>query len=259
MQTLFYREINADKLPCPTVILLHGLFGMSDNLLGLAKALLADFHIVLPDLINHGKSVHRSTMTYRDMAEDVIGLLNASGIKKASFVGHSMGGKVAMQIASTYPETVNHLIVADIAPVLYPERHNEIIQAMRQVQESAITQRKQAEHILLQFIPDKALIAFFLKNMRRDDNGLWQWCFGLNEISHSYSDICAAPGFEQAFMGKVLFIKGELSDYITVEHADIIRKWFPAVQYKMIQGAGHWLHAEKPEAFNRLVRGFLQA
>lgn len=257
MNELFYQELNADKSHLPTVVLLHGLFGMSDNLLGLAKELAASFHVLIPDLINHGRSPHRAGMNYPAMAEDVVYLLDKLNIGQASVIGHSMGGKVAMQMASLYPGRVHKLVIADIAPVMYHARHFEILNAMQKIANTAITTRKEADAILAEDIDDLALRQFFLKNMYRNEEGMWQWRFGLQEISHAYKELSAAPDLQQVFNAGVLFIKGETSDYILPEHEAVVRQWFPQAKLKIIHGAGHWLHAEKPVVFNRIVKQFL--
>jgi esterase len=258
MNVLFYQELGKDKSHLSSVVLLHGLFGMSDNLLGLAKELALSFHVIIPDLINHGRSPHRAKMDYPGMAEDVINLMDSLDIEKASIIGHSMGGKVAMQLACTYPDRVEKLVIVDISPVAYPARHLEILDALQKIANTSITARKDADALLAEKIPDLSLRQFFLKNMVRNDEGFWQWRFGLRQIKDSYKELSVAPDMQKVFNKEALFIKGELSDYILPEHEAIVRKWFPAVKLKVIQGAGHWLHAEKPIVFNRTVKQFLQ-
>lgn len=259
--SLFYQQLMPKDMQSRAepgvVVLLHGLFGMSDNLLGLAKALQAGFRIIIPDLINHGHSPHRASMTYPEMAGDVIALLDSLNIQRFAVFGHSMGGKVAMQLASDFPLRVTQLVVADIAPVSYPPHHQAILQAMLVVDDARIRQRSEADTLLAQagIVPN--LRQFFMKNMKRHGE-YWVWRFGLHEIAAAYADIAAAPVLKAGFAGAVLFIKGELSDYIQPQHQAVIQQYFPQAQFKIIQGAGHWLHAEKPNAFNRLVEKFLE-
>lgn len=241
----------------PWVILLHGLFGMSDNLLTFGKVLAEEFRVLLPDLINHGRSPHRKKMGYPDMAEDVYSLMDNLDISSANIIGHSMGGKVAMQMATLSPSRVLKLIVVDIAPVAYAPRHNGIFYAMKLVAAAGINSRKEADAILCENVPEDYVRQFLLKNLARQDSGLWQWRIGLAEILEAYPDIIAAPDFRDTYNGNVLIIKGETSDYILPEHAESIEKWFPNAELKVVAGAGHWLHSEKPQVFQALVRRFL--
>lgn len=242
-----------------SIILLHGLFGMSDNLIALARYLAEDCRVIVPDLVNHGRSFHREGMDYPAMAEDVFLLMQTLGIPQAAIVGHSMGGKVAMQMAATRPERVSALVVVDIAPVSYPPRHLSVIEGLCRVAESRVTSRREADVQLSAFVPDVALRQFLLKNMYKDADGLWQWRFGLQEIIHAYASLCAAPVCTTVYSRRVLFVKGACSDYITADQEDIIRRWFPRAKLRVIEDAGHWLHAEKPQIFHALVGRFLRA
>ena len=246
----------------PAVVLLHGLFGMSDNLMGTARAVAAEMpncRIIVPDLINHGHSPHRGGMSYVEMAADVLALMDAQAVASAHIVGHSMGGKVAMQLAMQAPERVRSLTVVDIAPVAYPPRHTDILQAMQVVAEADIQRRQEADAILAKYVPEPALRQFFMKNMARNEEGAWCWRFGLNEITNAYESICDAPIFVQPFQGSTLFIKGELSDYILDEHSAVIQQFFPQAEFSVIADAGHWLHAEQPLLFHRQVLRFIEA
>lgn len=242
----------------PAIAVMHGLFGMSDNLKSLATMLSEHYFVVTPDLTNHGKSFHQMMVDYPIMADHVIALIEYLSIKKLSLFGHSMGGKVAMQVAEKIPESVERLIIADIAPVTYEARHLEILDQMFVVANTAIKQRKEADDLLARKIPEAPLRQFFMKNMKRNDEGLWVWRFGLEEVAASYEAICAAPSLTKAYEGPVLFIRGELSDYVLPSMKDTILHFYPHVQLRTLQGAGHWLHAEKPLAFNQQVLRFLQ-
>lgn len=255
---LRFQELNSVS-HAKAIVLLHGMFGMSDNLLNLAQNLAKDYHVIIPDLINHGKSPHRDEMTYPLMARDVMAVLDHLKIEHFSIMGHSMGGKVAMQIAHDYSDRVNQLIVADIAPVDYPSRHKKIIAAMFAVKNQQITQRREADHILAMYIPEAPLRQFFMKNMHKTAEGCWTWRFGIDEIAAAYPHLCAAPVLRHPVIQNCLFIKGGGSDYITEEHLPIIRRYFSNPSFKIIDKAGHWLHAEKPQIFNRLVINFFSA
>jgi len=241
----------------PTVVLIHGLFGDADNLNSLARSLPDDYATLRIDLRNHGDSFHAETMAYAEMAADVIALLDQLKIKKAFFVGHSMGGKVAMQIALDHPDRVLAAIFADIAPVAYDARHTEILEALESVDLSQVSNRGDADKQLADRINSRGVRQFLLKNLRRQDDA-YEWRLNLPAIHANYETI---TGFKAdgCFAGPVLFIKGSESDYLLPEHQDAVAKRFPNAQIKVIDGAGHWLHAEKPRIFNRLVERFLVA
>lgn len=241
-----------------TVILLHGLFGLSANLGPLARELARDYRVILPDLRNHGDSFHDERMTYPLMADDVRRLMDAFGVERASLVGHSMGGKVAMQLALSAGDRVDTLIVADIAPVDYQPHHDGVFTALVEAGRDPLADRRMTQRILQSHIRDPAVIAFLLMNRRRREDGTWFWRFNLDALLANYSAILRAPEMGQAFGGTTLFIKGELSDYVTGDHRDETRRMFPAARLKVMAGTGHWLHAEKPSVFLRLVRDALR-
>ncbi len=237
------------------VVLLHGLFGSASNLGLLARALEADFTVYRVDLRNHGRSFQLDDMDLPAMADDVARLLSAEGLERAHLVGHSLGGKVAMQLALNRPERVASLVVADIAPIAYPRHHDAILAALQGIDLRALKNREQADQALKPAVDEAGVRQFLLKNLARD-NGGWQWRMNLPALAANYDALRAAPSGEP-YIGPVLFIKGEESDYITEEARGPIMRLFPGCQVKVIQGAGHWLHADKPAVFNRLVLRFL--
>lgn len=240
----------------PCLVLLHGLFGSQDNLAGIARAAEANFTVISMDLRNHGQSPHSDSMTYSQMAADVLDTLPAD-IEPFFLLGHSMGGKVAMQLALEQPERVQALVVADIAPVVYDSRHDSIIKAMQSVAIESITQRSEADQQLARTIAEKGVRQFLLKNLQKHDDR-FVWRCHLPAIAACYPEVLKAPESTSSYEKPVLFIKGANSDYILPEHQEPIRQLFPKAQAKIIHGAGHWLHAEKPAAFNKLVLDFLQ-
>jgi len=218
------------------LVLIHGLFGSYENLGMIARQLADTFQIINVDLRNHGKSAHLPTMTYPEMAVDVLETLDTLGIDSAFILGHSMGGKVAMQIT---------------AP-----RHLTILSALADLPILTLTDRREAEPILAQSVAEPAVRQFLLKNLLKVDGKL-QWRFNLAALTDNYSQILAAPNGTGQYPGPVLFIKGGDSDYIQSAHQPIILAMFPQAKAKIIQGTGHWLHAEKPAAFAKIVRDFL--
>ncbi|GAA4652702.1 alpha/beta fold hydrolase [Kistimonas scapharcae] len=250
---LFAKTSGAGK----PVILIHGLFGAGDNLGVVARALASDYCVHLLDLRNHGASPHTDVMDYPSMAADVLAYMDDNGLDKSVLLGHSMGGKVAMQLALDAPERVTGLIVADIAPVEYPAWHTDVFKGMFAVAEHEIHQRKEADQILAGHVAESGVRQFLLRNLVRTPEERYVWRVNLTGIHGSYQNIRLAPTGDMPYEGPVLFVKGECSDYIDSAHQKQVLLLFPASQLKVIGGAGHWLHAEKPELFNRIVSRFL--
>lgn len=252
---LYYRSLGQGA----DIILLHGLLGMSDNLGALARTLAEHYRVIVPDAVNHGQSAHVSPVSYDSMADDVLQLMQSLNIEKAAVLGHSMGGKTAMQLAINHPEKIPCLIVADIAPVAYPARyHLALFAAMQSVLTQTISSRQQADTILAEHgITELPLRQFLLKNLKRDDNGQWFWQCGLDNIIANYPAVCDAPVLRKPYQNPVLFIKGGASDYVQDQHKPVIEKYFPQSHLAVIDNASHWLHAEYPQAFAALVQDFL--
>lgn len=243
------------------ILLLHGLFGSGDNLNTLAKSLADRFRVVLVDLRNHGRSPHAPTMSLAEMAADVAQLQDQLGIESSVVLGHSLGGKVAMQLALNDASRVQKLIVADIAPVTYSPHHQNVFAALESVELATLQSRQQADAQMAQQLSDPSLRQFLLKALyqfKQQNQTQYRWRFNLPVLHQCYAEILAAPT-GTPFSGPTLFIKGEQSDYILAEHDVVMRALFPAFQFQMIAGAGHWLHGEKPVEFNRLVEQFLAA
>ncbi|WP_448555819.1 alpha/beta fold hydrolase [Thalassotalea montiporae] len=242
------------------LVLIHGLFGSLDNLGMVAKPMAEDYQVISIDVCNHGSSFHRKDMNYPTLAQDVISVLDHLNIKQADFLGHSMGGKIAMQIALSFSHYVRSLIVADIAPIAYPAHHQEIINGLQQVElqiaNQQITSRKQADEVLSHYVETPSVRQFLLRNLTTTDGELHFKCH-LQNIANCYPQIMQALDPNQSFSGDTLFIKGGASNYITAEHSDVIKPMFPNSRAKIIAGAGHWLHAEKTVAFNKIVKDFL--
>ena len=243
----------------PNVILIHGLFGSLENLNVIAKPLSEHFNVINVDLRNHGLSPHSDEMNYPAMAQDIVELLAHLNIDKAHLVGHSMGGKVAMELALTHPELVNKLVVLDIAPVSYPARHTKILQALKAVSTQSIDDRKQADAIMQPYIEELGVRQFLLKSLAKNQEGHFAWRFNLNVLDEKYSTITSDVNENNSCLCDTLFIKGNDSDYILPEHRTAITARFKNTKAKIIHGAGHWLHAQKPLAVNKAINDFLTA
>lgn len=241
----------------PSLVILHGLFGSTPNFTSLAKALAPQFDVIRIDLRNHGRSPHAEHMRYDLMAADVAASLSAIGVSSAIVLGHSMGGKVAMQLAADYPHMVARLIVADIAPKAYPSNsHSVVLSAMSSVTLADVADRKAADAQLQMYIDEPMLRQFLLSNLVRAERG-FQWRINLAAIIVNYDQIAAAPQLRGALEVPSLFLRGANSDYIVGEDYATIDQHFSNNQVQTIAAAGHWLHAEQPAAFLAAITEFL--
>jgi esterase len=241
-----------------SVVLLHGLFGSARNFGAVQQQLARRCRVIALDLRNHGASPHDGDMGYTAMAADVLQTLDRLAALPATLLGHSMGGKVAMQAALTQSDAVARLIVADIAPVAYPPHHRAIAEAMAALPLSPGMTRAQAGSALSEAVPDAAMRAFLLQNLELGAAPAWR--IGLTEI------IAALPVIEgwqtpadARYGGSTIFMAGAASDYIRAEHRPAIRALFPNARFVTLKNAGHWLHAENPSGFVAVVEAFLTA
>ena len=241
----------------PAVILIHGLFGSLDNLGLLARALCEHYRVISVDLRNHGASFHSSEMSYPAQATDILTLMDRLNIAEATLIGHSMGGKVTMQVAKLAPARVTKLVVADMAPVAYPHsRHQNVFAGLNATLRTPPQSRSEAEAMLAQHIEIAGVRQFLLKSFARGEHG-WGWRFNVPALEQNYANIMGWPEDEHRFEGPVLFIKGGDSDYMQPQYSETALAQFPAAKVRVIAGTGHWLHAEKPALFNKLVVDFL--
>lgn len=238
------------------LVILHGLFGSLENWGAQVKQLSEHFDVIAIDLRNHGRSPHDARMDYTAMAEDVIELMDWLQLEHVCLMGHSMGGKAAMQLAMDHPNRVERLIVVDIAPVEYPPHHNAVFDGLNSIDLGSLKSRRDADSLLSRYVDCEATRAFLLKNLYRDDTRQFAWRMNLPVLQQQYVHISAAPE-GTPYPGPVLFIKGGESGYISAEHQSAILSRFPSAGFKMIAGAGHLPHVEKPAAFTRLVEKFL--
>jgi len=240
------------------LIILHGLFGMLDNWQTIAKKLADNYLVYIVDLRNHGKSPHHTDFDYEIMAEDLQVFMEENWIYEAYVLGHSMGGKTAMQFALSYPDLVKKLIVVDIAPKKYEAGHQAIFEALLSLDLSKITNRKEAAAHLKNKVPAVGTQQFLLKNLNRNKEGVYEWKMNLPIIHQQYPVILENVKMkEQAFDSPTLFIKGGASNYILEEDLPAIQHFFPAAKLETIPKAGHWVHAAAPTELLNLVNEFL--
>ncbi len=254
---LNYRRYSEQGEP---VLIMHGLFGSLSNWGWHSKQLAEHFSVVAVDLRNHGESPHEDAMNYQDMADDVIQLLDDLGIEKCSLIGHSMGGKTAMQLALSYPDRVNKLIVVDIAPSEYTgsaEDHMRIISGMRSLDMTTVSNRNDADKHLQDYVEDEATRQFILTNLARAEDGTFSWRLNLDALEKHYDRLREKLVSEAPFTGPTLFVRGDLSPYVRKKHEAEILELFPNASVKSVMETGHWVHAEKPQVFQTIALGFL--
>jgi len=239
------------------VIILHGLFGFSDNWQTIAKGL-ADTHLVVtPDLRNHGRSPHVPTISYPEMAEDLKAFMEVHWMFSVAVVGHSMGGKVAMQLALSHPDMVERLVVVDIAPGQAEDNHSSIFDALRDMDLSKIKTRQEAETYLSERIPDTGTRQFLLKNITREHDGRFTWKMNLPALWEHFDDILAPVHGDDPFDKPTLFVRGSRSNYIKDADFPLIKSLFPQAEIVTVEDAGHWVHADKPAELLAILKEFL--
>ncbi len=242
----------------PVIVILHGFFASSRNWRKIATLLADRYHVYALDLRNHGASGHHPNMGYPDMAEDVLAFLDTHRLSRPVLLGHSMGGKVAMWLALQHPERIGGLIVADIAPVCYQHDFNDTIQALLALPLSDIGNRKQAETLLAEAIPDRHLRQFHLQNLVLRQ-GHYQWRIDLHYFKNNAALITGFPDTQnvEPYRQSILVITGENSRYIFPDHAGDLLKLFPKAEIHKIANTGHWLHVEAPYEFSQIIKDSL--
>jgi len=268
---LFFREEGSSG---KDIVIIHGLYGSSDNWFSIGKKLGINFHVFLIDQRNHGHSGNTNIHTYESMEKDLFDFFEKEHIQKAVVIGHSMGGKVAMLFAAIHPEKIEKLIIVDIAPVNYLKspgkgqynQHLKILQSLIEFQEKnqSFKNRTEIAGFLQEKLGNETLVRFLLKSTYRDKKTrLFKCRINTQIIKQSLKEIIGGMNEETMLPlapvsgYPILFIKGELSEYITKKYIPVIQKIYPESIIKTIPGTGHWLHAEKPALFIKTVKDFI--
>lgn len=238
-------------------LILHGFLGMSDNWKTLGNQFSENFEVHLIDQRNHGRSFHSDEFSYEFLAEDLKNYITHHQLEDCIVLGHSMGGKTAMQFALTNPDLISRLIVADIAPKIYPAHHQYILKALASVDFTMHSSRKEIEVVLQQYIPEKGVIQFLMKNIYRKEKAQLAYRFNLSVLNKKYNEVVKTFFLPNQFSKPVLFLRGGNSGYIQEEDMVSIHQNFPNAQLETILNAGHWLHAERPLEFYEKVMLFL--
>ncbi len=252
---LFYRKYGSGQ----PLIILHGLFGQSDNWNTLSKQFSENgFEVFIVDLRNHGLSPHSNDWNYKVMSEDVLELMSENNLQNVVLLGHSMGGKVAMQFAIDNASILDKLIVVDISPKYYPLHHQSVLEALQAIDFNFIKTRREAEEVLNKYISDFGTKQFLLKNIYWKEDGQLAWRFNLSVIVKNIENVGEATPTEKSCDTPTLFIRGEKSNYILDTDINLIQDTFPRSMLETIPNAGHWVHAEKPKEFFDCVINFIK-
>ena len=252
---MLYSKIEGEGKP---LLILHGFLGMSDNWKTLGTQFASDgFQVHMLDLRNHGRSLHSDDFSYEFMVEDVVDYCKGHHLNTIDIIGHSMGGKTAMLLATTYPDLINKLVVADIGPKFYPQHHQTILAGLNAVDFAKKPSRAAVEATLSEYITDFGTRQFLLKSLYWQEPGQLAFRFNLSVFNKKMDEIGVALPEKAVFNKPTLFIRGGSSNYILDQDLEEIVQHFPLSKIETIPNAGHWLHAENPKMFHELAISFL--
>lgn len=250
---LYFKKIGEQG---PAIIILHGIFGNSDNWLGTAKLLGLSHQVYLVDQRNHGQSPWDDAFDYQVMAHDLYAFIEEHHIENPILLGHSMGGKTVMQFGLNYPSIASKLIIVDIAPKFYPVHHTQILAGLNSLNLATLTSRTEANEHLKRFEEQEGVRQFLLKNLYRKDDA-FAWRINLAVITKNINVVGHELWVKQACETPSYFIKGANSHYIEPEDERLIAEIFPNFELFQIEGAGHWVQADQPEAFIQVIQSIL--
>jgi len=249
---LFFRQSGNGR----PLIILHGLFGSSDNWLTLSKTFAQQYTVYLVDQRNHGQSPHDPEINYGALAEDLHHFVVEQKLDKPDIIGHSMGGKAAMNFAVKYPALIRKLVVVDIVPKAYPIHHDHILEGLDAIELDKLASRTEADALLASYVPEPDVRQFLLKNLSRDDAGKFVWRINLPAIDSNIEALGSGMIFSGKHDGPTLFIRGEKSNYYAPGDEERIKAIFPHAEFQHLD-TGHWVQAEKPAEFAQVVLNWL--
>lgn len=252
---LNFKEVGSGN---QAIIILHGLFGSSDNWLTFSKLLANDYKIFLIDQRNHGKSPWDDSFTYTDMALDLLEFITNNRIESPIVVGHSMGGKAAMKFASLYPDLIKKLVVVDIGPKYYKPHHQKYLAGLNNLNLNEIQNRTEADAEMLKFIPETEIRQFLLKNLYRNEENKFAWRMNLSVIDRDIENIGEGLDANNKFRKPTLFVRGAKSDYINEDDLIMIKWIFPNNKVETVENAGHWVQADQPQILADLLLKFFE-
>lgn len=248
---LHYKKIGEKGT---NIILLHGFLGSLDNLQTVAKELSDSHQTYSIDQRNHGRSPHSEEINYEILAADILEFCKQHNIHKTSVIGHSMGGKTAMLFALNNPELIEQLIIVDIAPAYYDGGHETILEAMQNAPLQSTNKREEIEQFLALSIPEYSVRQFIMKNLTRSAIGHFEWKCNLESLVSNYKILMGFPQTNKVYLGKTYFIKGGNSNYINQDNFETCDKYFPNHKNIEIKNASHWVHADNPTDFIKVVK-----
>jgi esterase len=246
-----------DNSSKPVLMIVHGLFGSLDNWQSLAKKWSESFRVISVDVRNHGRSFHSDDMKFESLVNDLHSIISHENVRKLDLLGHSMGGKIAMEFAAIYPDLIDSLIIVDVAPYPYPPHHTEVFDMLQAIDLRSYSTRVDIEQEVRNRLDNEGVIQFMMKNIRRNESNLiFEWKFNLNVLSRDYLYLIQRLP-SQGFNGRALFIGGEESRYITKETSLNLFDLYPKAVLEYVSNAGHWVHADNPSEFYDKVTSFI--
>jgi len=252
---LYHRELGNGN---PPIVILHGVFGSCDNWLTVSKGLAETNKIYLLDARNHGQSPHSEAFSYDVMADDLYEFIKNNGLEKPILIGHSMGGKTVMKFAVKYPESYSKLVVVDISPRYYTPHHQSILAGLSAIHLQTLQSRQEADDIMKEYQPEMGVRQFLLKNLYRNEENKFAWRMNFEVIKNKIENVGEPLDADAKINKPTLFIRGANSKYIQAKDEVLINNIFLNVKIETIEGAGHWVQAEKPVEFLEIVREFVR-
>jgi len=259
---LFYRIFEAE---CNTaeakedLLIIHGLFGMSDNWIMLAKEFAKDRRVIIPDLRNHGRSPHSKSFTMDLLIEDILNLLTKEESVSPILLGHSLGGRIAAKLAFSHPEIVSKLIIADmnLGEIKLRPEHQSLFLLMKTYSLSNMKSIGEIDSFLKQYVNSERIRMFILKNIRKNKDGIFDWKLNFPVLMEAFDGLMPQIKDTEYYDKATLILRGGKSDYVTNEHYDFMKKHFSNIELKTIEGASHWLHADQPAEFVKIIKTFI--
>jgi esterase len=251
---LYYRELGEGN---PPIVILHGVFGSSDNWLTVSKGLAETHKLYLLDARNHGQSPHSEDFNYDVMADDLFEFIQQHKLEKPIIVGHSMGGKTVMKFALKYPDAFSKMVVVDISPRYYKPHHQSILAGLGAIHLAKLQSRQEADEILKAFETEIGVRQFLLKNLYRNEQNGFSWRMNFDVLKNKIENIGEALNANVKITKPVLFVRGSNSKYIQEKDIELINTIFTDVRIVTVEGSGHWVQAEKPKEFLEEIKKFL--
>ncbi len=259
---LYYRIIEAECKPADAkedLLIIHGLFGMSDNWIMIAKEFSKNRRVIIPDLRNHGQSPHSEAFTMDLLVEDILELIESNHSKTPIIIGHSLGARIAAKLAFSNPQTVSKLVIADmnLGEIKLRPEHQSLFLLMKTYSLSKMKSIGEIDSFLKQYVHSERIRMFILKNIRKNKDGIFDWKLNFPVLMDAFDSLMPKAKDTEYYDKATLVLRGEKSDYVTNEHYDFMKKHFSNIEIKTIEGASHWLHADNPSEFVKIIKTFI--